>query len=65
MSADVISGNFKRYQLGGLYDAIVESIHAFNDAQEPGSAISKPEVIGTLELVKQYFMLPEELHERS
>lgn len=61
MSADVIPGNFKRHQLGGLYDAIVECILAFNDAQEPGSAISKPEVIGTLELVKQHFMLPEDL----
>lgn len=59
MSAEVIPGNFQRHQLGGLYDAIVECILSFNDEQEPGSAISKPEVIGTLELVKQYFMLPD------
>ncbi len=59
MSAEIIPGNFSRNQLGQLYDVIVESILAFNDAQESGSAISKPEVIGTLELVKQYFMLPE------
>ncbi len=59
MTADVIPGNFKRHQLGDLFDALVGCILAFNDAQEPGSAISRPEVIGTLELVKQHFMLPE------
>ena len=55
----VIPGNFSRHQLGSLYDEIIEVVHAFNDKQEPGSAVSKAEVIGTLTLVQQFFMLPE------